>query len=918
MTQADRARFWQDAITAHARKAGIDLPTATIDELAAHLEDAYMTAVDGGLGEDQARALAIELLSTSGLAPLRREPRTDPRAPYSRIAHDISLISDPRRSRSLAMMYALRMALRQFRLQPAFAFVTILVLGLGTGAATLVYTIVDSVVLQPLPYRAPGELVKFWDTNPEKGLTRDPMSPVTFLDYRALPVFADAAGWWRPEVNLVDPGMDPVRVKTIEVTANLFSVLGVEPQTGSTFPTGGPLFNPDPVAVISDRLWRTRYGGDPALVGKQIRLNDEAYTVAGIMKPGFHFPDDVDVWQRLQWDFARHSRSAHFVEAVARLAPGTSLDEARAASASVAARLANEFPQSNKGWAFGLVPLLEDTLGYYRPALWVLFGAVGLLFVIGCLNVASLLLTRALGREREVAVRVALGAAPRQLITQLLAESLLLSLAGAAAGLLIASVGLPLLNATLPVEVPRLADASFNARVLLMALALVAGMTMVFGLVPAVLLVKKSLGSELRSGERGSSRTARGIYQGLVVSEVALACALLVGSVLLIRTVREMTAVRLGVEGQSVVISPVQLSAGSGDVNAWRTLAQQHSEILDRIRQSPGVTSAGAANFLPLDHGWRNPVQRGDAPPVPQEQRPIAQQHSVSDGYFETMGAKLVAGRAFTANDTIATEPVVIVNEEFVRRHYPDRSPVGEEMLTWSRQIGPLGRNLMWNTRPDGSHVQPRLRIVGVVSNIQNVALGLPVEPAVFYPTRQFPFGAVTIAIAARDTATAASALKDALKTVSPNTPVATIETWGDRFRARTAEPRLLMTTLTVFGVLAAFLAALGVYGLFSWSVALRQRELAIRLTLGARPSRVAAAVIRHCAVLAVVGLAAGLAVVLLAKGALATVVFGVAPNDAASMAVAAALLLSAAIGASLLPAWRATKVDPVVGLRAE
>ena len=819
------------------------------------------------------------------------------------------------------MVYALRMALRQFRLHPAFALITVLVLGLGTGAATLVYTIVDSVVLRPLPYRTPDELVKFWDTNPEKGLTHDPISPVTFMDYRALPVFADAAGWWRPEVNLVDPGMDPVRVKTIETSANLFHVLGVDPQVGPGFPRDGRFSDPAPLAVISDRLWRTRYSADPSLVGRQIRLNDEAYTVAGVMKPGFNFPDDVDVWQRLQWDFTRHSRSAHFVEAVARLAPNTSIEQARAAAASLAAQLATNFPQSNKGWAFGVVPLLEDTLGYYRPALWVLFGAVGLLFLIGCLNVASLLLTRALGREREVTVRVALGAAPRQLVTQLLAESFLLSLAGAAAGLFIAYVGLPLINATLPVEVPRLADASINGRVLAVTLGLVALMTMVFGLVPAVLLVKKSLGTELRSGERGSSRAARGIYQGLVISEVALACALLVGSVLLIRTVREMTAVRLGVAGDSVVVSPVQISAGSGQLADWRALEQKHTEILDRIRQSPGVTSVGATNFLPLDHGWRNPIQRGDAPPVPPEQRPIAQQHAASDGYFETMGATIVAGRAFAATDTSATEPVVIVNEEFVKRHYPDRSPVGEEMLTWTSQIGPLGRNLMWALRPggnDSARIQPRLRIVGVVANIQNVALGLPVEPAVYYPTRQFPFGAVTVAIAARDTAAAEAALKNALKAVSPNTPVGKIDTWGDRFRGRTAEPRLLMTTLTVFGGLAAFLAALGVYGLFSWSVALRQRELAIRLTLGAKPAGVAAAVIRHCAVLAVVGLTAGLVVIWLAKGALATVVFGVAPNDVTSMAVAAVLLLSAAITASLLPAWRATRVNPVEGLRAE
>lgn len=908
-------RSWQDAIARHARGAGIDLSPATVDELASHLEDAYVAALNRGLSAQAAHQQALDLLNTSGLAPLRREPRRDSRAVFARSANDLAASSRPR---SLAVIYALRMALRQFRLHPTFALVTVLVLGLGTGAATVVYTVVDTVVLQPLPYRAPDALVKMWDTNPEKGLTHDPISPVTFMDYRALPVFADAAGWWRPDVNLLDPGLDPVRVNTIEVSANLFSVLGVETQVGPGFPAGGPFFSPELVAVISDRLWSTRYNRDKALIGKQISLNNTPYTVVGVMRPGFNFPDDVDVWQRLRWDFTQHSRSAHFVEAVARLAPDTSLEQARAASATLAASLAKQFEASNKGWAFGIVPLLDDELGYYRPALYVLFGAVGLLFVIGCLNVASLLLTRALGREREIAVRTALGAAPRQIVTQLLAESFLLSLAGAAAGLLVALVALPVIAATTPVEIPRLAEATVNGRVLGVALGLVGVMTMLFGLVPAVLLVRRSMGADLRSGERGSSRTARGLYQGLVIAEVALACALLVGSVLLIRTVGEMTAVRLGVTGANVSISPVRLSLAAPTLENWTATAVKHAELLDRIREQPGIIAAGSTNFLPLEHGWRNPIQRGDAPPAPPEARPQAQHQSVSDGYFEAMGAKIVAGRAFNANDTPAGAAVVIVNEEFARRHFPDRSPVGQEMLNWTSQIGPLGRNLMWAVNPDGSRVQPRLRIVGVVGDIQNVALGLPVEPAVYHPTRQFPFSAVTVAVAARDTSAAEAALKNALKVVSPNTPLGKVQTWNDKLGTHTAEPRLLMTTLTAFGVLAAFLAALGVYGLFSWSVALRKRELAIRLTLGARPVSVATAVIRHCAILAAAGLVSGLVLVRLANSALATVLFGVKPGDVTSTIVAALLLLAAALLASLLPAWRATQVNPVDGLRAE
>jgi putative ABC transport system permease protein len=523
-----------------------------------------------------------------------------------------------------------------------------------------------------------------------------------------------------------------------------------------------------------------------------------------------------------------------------------------------------------------------------------------------------------LSREREIAVRTALGATPRQIVTQLLAESLILSVLGAAAGLLVALVALPVIVSVTPVEVPRLADAAISGRVLSLAIGLVVVMTVGFGLVPALVLVRKHVGSDLRSGERGSSRGSRRVYQGLVVAEVALACALLVSSALLVRTVRHMTQVPLGVSGNGVVLTSVQLSPASGTHEAWQTVGTLHAAILDRLREQPGVASAGSTNFLPMEHGWRGPLVRGDQPPVRSEEAPQAQHHSVSEGYLETMGATLLEGRLFTAHDTAATESVVVLNETAAKRYFNGESPLGREMLSWSSQIGPLGRNLTWRVAADGHRIQPRVRVIGVVADIQNVALGMPVEPAVYFPTRQFPFAAVTIAIAARDTATALQAMRTALRSVSPMTPLGTVETWRDRLNTRTAEPRLLMTTLTLFGGLAAFLAALGVYGLFSWSVALRQRELAIRLTLGARPVSVGATLVRHSVVLVAIGLACGWAVVQAAQGALTTVLFGVRPSDAASTATAALLLFAAALVASLPPAWRAMRVDPVEGLRAD
>ena len=331
-------------------------------------------------------------------------------------------------------------------------------------------------------------------------------------------------------MNLVDPGLDPVRVKTIETSANLFALLGVQPQLGAGFPQDGHIFARDVACVISARLWRTRYGGDRAILGRQLTLNDTPYTVVGVMPDGFDYPGDIDVWERLRWDLTQHDRHAHFMEAVARLKPGVSLTQARDEATSLAGRLGAQFADSNGGWQYQLVPLLDDQLGYYRPALIAMFGAVGLLLVIGCLNVASLLLARALGRDREIAVRVALGATRRQLVVQLLAESLVLSVAGVLVGMALAGIAIPVLVALSPVTIPRLTEAAVGWRVFAFAGGVAVSTTIVFGLVPGLVLVRRQVGTHLRQGDRGSSRGSRRVYQALVVGEVALACVLLVGS----------------------------------------------------------------------------------------------------------------------------------------------------------------------------------------------------------------------------------------------------------------------------------------------------------------------------------------------------------------------------------------------------
>jgi putative ABC transport system permease protein len=448
----------------------------------------------------------------------------------------------------------------------------------------------------------------------------------------------------------------------------------------------------------------------------------------------------------------------------------------------------------------------------------------------------------------------------------------------------------------------------------------------IFGLVPALLLLRSHVTTDLKTGERGSSRGARRIYSVLVAAEVAMACALLVSSALLVRTVGSMMSTPTGVNADDVTIATVQLSArdvgapprGGTIQTVWVPTDDVHTRILDEIRQQPGVLAAGHSNFLPFSVGWRNPfLVDGQPRPASQDELPQAQLHSVSDGYFEAMGATMAKGRAFNGFDHKDATGAVIVNESFAKRYFGDTDALGKVIRSWATGIGPLGVNLK-ATGPQASHDGMPFEVVGIVKDINNVPLGQTVEPAIYFTTRQFPFSEVFIAVQATDASIAQTAIRNALRKVVPNVPMSTTLTWGERFAAKTAEARLLMTILLFFGGLAALLAALGVYGLFSWSVALRTRELAIRLTLGAKPSTVGALVLGQSAVLVVSGLAVGLAIVRLAESALTRVVYGVATTDLLALVTASTLLLVAAIVACVPAAIRAMRVNPVDGLRAE
>jgi putative ABC transport system permease protein len=807
------------------------------------------------------------------------------------------------------LLQDLRFGWRQLRRTPGFTLAAVFALAMGIGATTAIFSVLDRVVLRPLPYPDPDRLTMVWEVNDAKGLSHERISPVNFVDYRGLSqVFEDAAAWWYPQLTLTEAGHEPLRVNAIETTANFFSVLGVQPVLGAGFPNS-PFFAREGIAVISHRLWRERFGGDPAIVGKTVALNGPLFTVVGVMPQGFQYPNDTDVWHRIQWDVAQHSRGAHFMESIVRLKPGATPETANNELRALARRLAAENPSTNGEWSARAVPLATEVVGFFRPALFALFGAAAFLLVITCTNVASLLLARATVREREVAVRAAIGASRGRLVRQFLTESVLLAGMGTTLGVLVAAASVRALVAATPVPLPRLDDVGVDGRMLLFAVALALITAIAFGVVPAMLMARGDMQRPLKESGRGGDgsgarRRARSV---LVVAEIGLAVMLLVGAALLARSFQRLVQQDPGFKPARAVTAKVELPYSYSD---WRKIADFYDRLLTSLRAEPGVAVAGASNFLPLDAAWRGPFFIQGRPRPRSGDESQAQHQTVDDDYFRALGVPLVKGRFFEARDTADAPGVVIVNDALARRQWPGEDPIGQSLTSPIRVIGPMGQSLMSKTL---------FQVVGVVASVRNSTLVRDAEPAIYFTFRQFPFRGMNIVVQGQSEAAALlGAVRASVQRLDPNLPLSSARTLDRIIGDATDRPRALMMLMGIFAALALVLSALGIYSVLSYSVNQRRQELSVRMALGARPRDVLWLVVRQGLWLAMIGGAAGAAGALAIGRALSSLLYGVSAGDATAFAAAIALALVTAVLACLLPARRAAALDPLAGLRAD
>jgi putative ABC transport system permease protein len=801
--------------------------------------------------------------------------------------------------------YAARLLLRT----PGFTAVAVIALALGIGANTAIFSMVNTLLLRPLPYADPQRLVVVWEYNIPRDKKANVVSPGNYLHWREMNrVFEQMGGIATFRTTLTGQG-NPEELPVQYVNGGLLTMVGVAPQRGRLFTAEDDAPNVN-VAIIGDHLWRERFGADPNLVGKTITLGGVAHTVVGIMPPRFSIfasgqtsgDTHVDLWVPISFNAESRTPRGRWMTVIARMKNGVSLHQAQDDMTRVHNELIRIFPAFNTGWTARVVPLQEQLTGQVRPALFVLLGAVALVLLIACANVANLLLARASSRQRELAVRAALGADRRRLIRQLLAESMLLSWLGGAAGLLLGWWALSVLRSTVAdrLHIARLDAVTIDLGVLLFTLGVSVLSAVAFGLVPALWSAGGNLTHALKEGGR-SGTGARGARSRnlFVIVETALAVVLLVGAGLLIRSFMTLLNVNPGFDASHTVTMKVTIPTSKYD-SADRQRAF-FDRLFQRLDALPGVRAAGGVSFLPLNGmGAATAFEVVGQPKPPAGEENVADVRVVTHDYFNAMGIPLLRGRTFDQRDTGANTHKVIVNEALARRHFPNQDPVGKRIVVW------------WTDKSEDE-------IIGVTGDVRDATLETEPRPMTYWPPARFAYPFMTVAIrTAADAKAIVPAAAAALHEIDRDVAAADIRTMNEVVDVSVADRRLTMLLLAIFAAMALLLAAVGIYGVISYTVTQRTQEIGIRMALGAQRAQVLVTVVSEAVRLAAAGILIGGIAAILVTGLMRNLLFGVRPSDPLTFAVVAAVLGVVAAMAASVPGIRASRVDPVIALRAE
>ncbi len=795
------------------------------------------------------------------------------------------------------MLNDLRYSARAIAKKPAFAIVVILTLALGIGANTTIFTVVNAYLLRPLPFSHPERLVSLQDLQPPSDLT--PASYPEFQDWRSgNQVFDGVAGQFSQSMNLTGR-REPERVLGVLVSENYFSLLGVQPALGRAFHADEHRPGASPVVVIGAKLWQREFNGASDAIGKNITLNRTEYTVVGVVQEATLRtlgPRNGELWMPLERAVPYDQRGTHYLSIVARLKPGVAIEQARADLKVLAHRLD---VQNKTGHGITAAPLRERLFGNVRLSLLLLLGAAGFLLLIATANVANILLARASARSKEFAIRAALGAARGRLMRQTLAESLLLSSVGGACGFLVSLWGAALLQLAWPPGTPRPQSFAVDWRVLsfLVLVSLLSGV--LFGLAPALQISMSALNESLKDGWSQPSGSRSRLRSVLVVSEIAVAALLLVGSGLLLRSFARVLSVDPGFQAENVLTMDISLPSSK-----YKTKAQNvafFNDLLARIRSLPGTLAAGAIINLPLGDGGMNGDFQIEGRTFPPNALPNSEKCIVTPDYFRAMGVRLLRGRWFTESDGSSDHTVAIVNESLARRFWPNQDPIGKRL-----DIS-LSEKSNWQ------------EIVGIVADVKRDALDASSTPEIYVPYQQASSNAMAVVIrSTSDPGTLAAAVRKRVGEIDKEQPIFNVRTMQELVSASIASRRMSTFLLAAFAGCAMLLASIGIYGVVSYWVAQRTREIGIRSALGARQNDILRMVLGHGMLLAGLGTAIGLAASLVLTRFLASMLFGVTSHDVTTMASAAAGLIGVALLACYIPARRAANVDPLVALRFE